>query len=58
MSADLFTESMLILGLTKDQAIKLFLYRMSKFVTGAQFARVIRNLLLTEEVDWMIIETK
>ena len=55
--ADLFTEATLILDLTREQAIMLFLHRMSRFITGEQFARVIRNLLLTGKVDWMIIET-
>jgi hypothetical protein len=54
-NADLFTEAALILDLTREQATALFLGRLSRYITGAEFARVIRNFLLTGNVNWMII---
>lgn len=52
---DLYTEACLILDLTREQSKELFFGRMSKHITGADYARVIRNFLLTEKVDWMIL---
>ncbi len=52
---NLAKEAELLLDLTYDQAFKLFYGRLSSDILGKQAARVIRNLILTEKVDWSII---